>query len=68
MNASNATEHKNNPHSIYYEPYCRSCYEFIFTHFCLGGECAESRFNYRKMLVLQDLKHDFLHTLHAFDL
>ncbi len=34
----------------------------FFTHFCPGGECAENRFDYRKTLVLQGLRHDFLHT------
>ncbi|KXA22444.1 hypothetical protein HMPREF3208_00302, partial [Gardnerella vaginalis] len=34
----------------------------FFTQFCPGGECAENRFDYRKTLVLQGLRHDFLHT------
>lgn len=35
----------------------------LFLHtFCPGGECAENRFDYRKTLVLQGLRHDFLHT------
>ncbi|MFP1714439.1 hypothetical protein ACLD54_06475, partial [Gardnerella vaginalis] len=29
---------------------------------CPGGECAENRFDYRKTLVLQCVRHDFLHT------
>ncbi|MFP1692167.1 hypothetical protein ACLD5S_06230, partial [Gardnerella vaginalis] len=35
--------------------------DFLHT-FCPGGECAENRFDYRKTLVLQCVRHDFLHT------
>ena len=35
----------------------------LFLHtFRPGVECAENRFDYRKTLVLQGLRHDFLHT------
>ena len=58
---------KNNPHSICYEPYCRNSYEFILHTFCPGVECAENRFDYRKTLVLQCMRHDFLHTFCPID-